>query len=132
MDRCYKAQHADYKNYGKRGITVCERWHQVENFIADMGNKPFPKATVERKDNHGNYCPENCVWATRTVQTRNKRNTRIVTFEGKDYPLAELAERFDIPLRNIRERLDRSGWTLYRALTTPILTPSEAGKLQGR
>lgn len=131
MDRCYKAQRADYKNYGGRGIAVCGRWHQFENFIADMGEKPFPKATIERKDNNGNYCPENCAWATRTVQTRNKRNTRIVTFEGKECPLAELAERFDIPVRNLRERLDRYGWTLLRALTAPILAPSEAAKFQG-
>lgn len=124
MDRCYKTSDRSYKNYGGRGITVCERWHQVENFIADMGAKPFPKATLERKNNDGNYCPENCIWASRTTQTRNKRNTRRVVLNGIEYPLAELAEQYGIPVRVVRARLDRYRWTLERALATPILTPS--------
>lgn len=120
MNRCYKSHDKNFKNYGARGITVCDRWHQFENFIADMGEKPFPKATIERKDNNGNYCPENCVWATRTIQTRNKRNTRKVQYQGEERSLAELAELAGVPLRNVRERIDRNGWDIERALTTPV------------
>lgn len=120
MDRCYKSQHADFKNYGGRGITVCERWHQIENYIADMGEKPYPKATVERKDNNGNYCPDNCTWADRTTQCRNRRNTYKVLFNGENRILIELANEYKMPSRVVWERVSRYKWSVKRALTTPI------------
>lgn len=130
MDRCYNPKCKSFKNYGARGISVCKRWHQVENFIADMGKKPFSDATVERKNNDDNYCPENCIWASRTVQTRNRRNTRRVILNGINCSLPELAEQYGIPLRIVRARLDRYCWPLERALTTPVLTASQVARLQ--
>lgn len=76
LNRCTKPDDSAYPNYGGRGITVCDRWHDVENFVADMGQPP-KGLTLERVDNDGGYNPENCKWATRSEQARNKRNTKI-------------------------------------------------------
>lgn len=75
--RCENPNVAAYKNYGGRGITVCAAWVcSFENFYADMGPRPSPELTVERRDNDAGYSPENCYWATRKQQAANKRNTR--------------------------------------------------------
>lgn len=72
VQRCTCEKMPGYKNYGGRGITVCDRWRTFENFFADMGHPP-PKLTLERIDNDSGYGPDNCKWATRTEQNLNQR-----------------------------------------------------------
>ena len=74
--RCTNPEHPRWKDWGGRGITMCERWMGFEYFLADMGEKP-PGLTLERKNNNGNYEPGNCRWATYAAQSMNKRNTKL-------------------------------------------------------
>lgn len=73
--RCLNPNNTSYKNYGARGIRVCDRWLTFDNFIADMGI-PAPGLTLERRDNNGDYEPSNCYWATRSEQVANRRLNR--------------------------------------------------------
>lgn len=89
--RCYNKQNKSYKNYGKRGISVCKRWRfSFENFFADMGNKPSNIHSLDRyPNNNGNYKKSNCRWATPRQQSNNRRNSRIIKHNGAIMTLAE-------------------------------------------
>lgn len=119
MSRCHSPTNRKWNYYGGRGITVCERWHSSENFIKDMSPRPSSKHSLDRIDNNKGYSPENCRWATHRVQCRNKRNNKIITFEGVERPLWEWAEKLNISPKTIKSRL-RLGWCAERALSTPV------------
>ncbi|WP_143565689.1 hypothetical protein [Sinorhizobium fredii] len=70
--RCNNPKSTRYAKYGGRGIMICERWNSFENFLADMGPRPTPDHSIDRRDNDGNYEPGNCRWATRSEQQQNK------------------------------------------------------------
>ncbi len=76
--RCYNPKDRMYHRYGGRGIIVCDSWrNSFLNFYLDMGNKPFPKAELDREDNDGNYEPDNCRWVTHKNNTRNTSKTKL-------------------------------------------------------
>ncbi len=87
-NRCLNPQYKYFKNYGGRGITVCARWSKYENFLKDMGRRPSPKHSLERRDNSRGYSPSNCYWATSTEQNCNTRKTRRLTYRGETKALA--------------------------------------------
>lgn len=115
IQRCVDPKTKRYEDYGGRGITVCERWRDFSNFIADMGVKPFKEASIERKNNDGNYEPCNCKWATRTEQGGNKRNNIILTHNGEAKTLLEWSKAVDIKASTLRDRYHQ-GWSHARLL----------------
>jgi hypothetical protein len=81
--RCYNEKREKYASYGGRGIVMSEEWREsFETFYKDMGPRPSPEHTVERRDNNAGYCKENCYWATREEQNRNKRSNRYYEYNG--------------------------------------------------
>lgn len=124
MERCHNESHKNFQDYAGRGICVCDRWQESNglgylNFLADMGRKPSPKHSLDRIDVNGNYCPENCRWATVVQQMRNMRTNHKVTAFGKTQCVTAWSEETGIPDTAIRARLKR-GWPIDKALTTPV------------
>ncbi len=118
--RCYKPYHASFYNYGARGITVCERWmNDFPAFLSDVGPRPSPEHSLERKDNALGYFPDNCKWATSQEQALNRRDNRLLTLNGETRPMIVWAEEVGLPYETIQSRL-RRGWTVERSLTAPV------------
>lgn len=100
--RCTNKNDKYYPRYGGRGIKVCDRWlHSFENFYADMGEKP-EKMSLDRIDNNGNYCPENCRWATVKTQNNNRRTNIYITYRGKTMTLKQWCEKYDMIYANVQ------------------------------
>jgi hypothetical protein len=119
--RCLNTTRKDYARYGGRGITICDRWiNSFANFLADMGPRPSPQHSIERRDNDAGYSPENCFWATPIEQGRNKRDTAWLTLNGVRRSLAEWAEVTGIDSNTIFMRIHNCGWSVEKALTTPV------------
>lgn len=116
--RCTNPHDSGYHNYGARGISVCKRWQDFENFLLDMGEAPAGMS-IDRIDNNGDYTPENCRWATRTEQGNNKRNNVRLEWQGRTQTVPQWARELGMKPTNIRQRL-RDGWTVDRALSTPL------------
>lgn len=103
--RCESPKNSAYKNYGARGISVCERWRNFENFYADVGPRPSANHSLDRIDNDGDYRPGNVRWATSKVQGRNTRRNHIVTVRGETMPLVEAVERYGGVYGTVKWRL---------------------------
>lgn len=105
MDRCYSPNNPNFRRYGLRGIAVCERWHDVRNFIADMG-RCAPGLQIERIDNDGDYCPQNCIWADRTAQMNNRSVNSLVTLpDGRRLTIAQASRETGLLQVTISYRL---------------------------
>ena len=115
--RC-KPRHHAYRNYGARGISVCERWQSFENFLVDMGERPVGTTLDRFPDKDGDYEPGNCRWATWTEQQRNRRNNSLLTHNGETLCLAAWSERAKVSKRTFARRL-RAGWPMELALSSP-------------
>lgn len=117
-----------FQNYGARGITMCPEWRDdFAKFLADMG--PCPAGyTIERIDNDGPYSPSNCRWATRRDQMRNTRASHLIEYDGVTQPLICWSEKFKIPVYALSARIGRLGWSIEKALHTPLRRDSRRTK----
>lgn len=118
LARCRNPKDPNFMRYGGRGITVCERWNNFQDFIADMGARPSSFHSIERINNNEGYSPDNCKWATRPEQQRNRRNNIRITFNGETLVLQDWAKKVGIRPQSLLKRINK-GWDLERAMTTP-------------
>lgn len=119
ISRCHNPQDSSFSRYGDRGIEVCTQWREsFTTFLADMGNRPSRKHSLDRYPNqNGNYEPANVRWATSTEQGRNKRTNHLLTHNGETLSVAEWAEKLGLKRWTIHNRL-KYGWSVERALST--------------
>ena len=117
--RCELPSYHAYPLYGGRGIRVCERWHDFLAFYADMYPKPSKSHSMDRIDNDGGYSPENCRWATKKEQSRNRSDNRVLNYRGIERCVSEWAEVVGMNVSALYERIQR-GWTVEDALETPV------------
>lgn len=118
MQRCENPKSPQYKDYGGRGIKVCERWRKSKNFLADMS--PRPKGSLlDRKENNEGYSPENCVWTTRKQQNSNRRNCIYVIHENERVTLKEKCRRLGVSYRPIAKRIQK-GWSIEKTFRIPL------------
>jgi hypothetical protein len=110
--RCSNKKIKSYKDYGAKGVKVCERWQTFDAFYSDMGPTWYQGLTIERKDVLGDYEPENCIWATRLVQGANKRNTVYVDSPWGRIHASEAARRLGIGPANFLKRQRK--WPIER------------------
>lgn len=125
LTRCYNSKSTKYKNYGARGIKVCDEWHKFESFYDwAMSTGYDPKAeygacTIERKNVNGDYEPSNCVWATSKQQANNTTTNHILEWNGEKLTMSQWADKTGIDACVISDRIGR-GWDVEKTLTTPV------------
>ena len=125
--RCCNKRNKRYPDYGGRGIKVCSEW--LDSFEAfrewALANGYQDDLTIERKDVNGDYCPENCCWATQKEQQNNRRNNHYLTYQGRRQTIKQWAEETGINEVAIYSRINKLGWPPERALTEPINNPKK-------
>lgn len=114
--RCRNPNDSDYKDYGGRGISVCDRWEDFENFYADMGDRPNGM-TLDRIEVNGNYEPSNCRWAPHKVQANNKRSNHLIELNGETRTLQAWCDKLGIEPSKVRYRL-KAGCTPDQAFSS--------------
>lgn len=140
INRCADTRRKDYKHYGGRGISVCDRWSGEDgckNFIDDMYNSYSAGLEIERVDVNGNYEPSNCTWVTRREQVINRRptgssfDTKFIEFDSETLCLSQWADKTGIPCRVLIDRLGKLQWSVEKAFSTPCKTRGVLYKING-
>lgn len=120
--RCFNVNQKQYKDYGGRGITVCDEWLETFDNFADWALESgyAEGLTLDRVDNDGDYEPGNCRWATRQEQCRNKRNNLLITYRGETKCLRSWCDELALPYDQMRNRIVNYGWSPERAFEERI------------
>lgn len=119
ITRCTNINDPGYRNYGGRGIKICKRWMEFENFLEDMGEVPIGYQ-IDRKDNDKGYYKKNCRWVTPKQNSRNTRCNCSIPYRGENKLLIEWSEEIGIPYSTLWKRIFKYEWTIEKALTTPV------------
>ena len=124
--RCSNPHAISYKYYGAKGVSVCDEWFDEFKPFHDwaVANGYKDTLTLDRVDSNGNYCPENCRWATNKEQQNNTAYNRLYTYQGITLNVTQWAEKTGVPRNMIYKRLYR-GWDIGKALTTNKLRYKE-------
>ena len=117
--RCFNPNHKAYPDWGGRGITVCDRWLNLENFLADMGSRPTVKHSLDRIDNNADYSPKNCKWSTKAEQQNNRRSNHLITIKNETLTIAQWEKKMGYGKNVILGRL-KLGWSEFDAVMTPL------------
>lgn len=123
--RCDNPGHPTWRNYGARGIKICPRWKKFDLFLKDMGPRPTPDHQLERKDNDGDYSPENCCWHSRVGQANNRRSNLKVIWKGKEMTMTMLARQEDVDYQLLCHRVVRKGLPLEEVVEAMRQNPDE-------
>lgn len=118
--RCHNKNYHDYQWYGGLGISVCAEWDNFYEFQDwALKNGYQDNLTLDRKDGDSNYCPENCRWVTRTEQSRNRKSTRWLTYNGETKTLSEWAKIVGLRQQTLNHRINSGHFTVQEALFLP-------------
>lgn len=118
IQRCNNPNHKAYKYYGGKGVTICDSWRSsFGNFLKDMGERPGPKYTVDRKENNKGYYKDNCEWKTMSEQSENRSSTILLTYNGKTQSINKWAKELGITFARLKSRIYISKWPIYKALS---------------
>ena len=120
IQRCTNPNSTHYQYYGGRGIKVCDSWLTFENFYADMGDPPSEDSTIDRINNDGNYCKENCCWRTPKEQARNRSSNVELTYNGKTQCIRAWEEELGFNSGTLWTRLYNYNWPIEKAMTEPV------------
>lgn len=120
INRCYRQKDISYKNYGNKGITVCEEWRNdfMSFYNWSMAHDYADDLTIDRIDVNGNYEPSNCRWVNMTVQQNNRTNNRVLEYKGQKKTITEWAKYCGLSYRNLYYRL-KNGYTIEEAIEKP-------------
>jgi len=118
VGRCTNEKNPRYNGYGGRGIKVCERWRKFKNFEEDMLESYKKGLQLDRIDNDGDYCPENCKWSTPKEQSNNRRDNFNVTYNGLTMTIPRWARKLGIKRSTLGMRIYKYGWSIEKSLTT--------------
>ncbi len=118
--RCDNSSQPVYKYYGARGVHYCPEWSTFEGFWKDMQPGYVPDKTLDRVDNDGNYCPENCVWATNKEQSQHKTNNALLTYNGQTMNITQWSLKLGLP-RSMLYGRKALGWSDQETIETPRL-----------
>lgn len=119
--RCENPKNNAYKYYGKRGLTVCEEWHDFHTFKKWVDEtKPQGNYTLDRIDNNLGYSPSNCRWADGSTQANNRRSNVMIEYKGETHDLMEWSHILEFDYKRVHNRMNKLGWTFEKAISTPV------------
>jgi hypothetical protein len=123
IQRCTNPKNKVFPLYGGRGILVCDEWRDnFQKFFDDMGPKPSKYYSIDRIDNSLGYSPDNCRWAHAENQANNRRNNRLIEYQGEKMTIREAmnVSKCEVPHGTVRSRIFERGWEVFEALNTPV------------